>query len=204
MNGSAQTANKQSFMLIGAVLGGLLLGLPLASSVAATPAAQRTNSTRIAQVQTGVQAQTGTQTGDSIPFDPQAPLTNPQAPVNSPAAQPTLPEILPENSGIKVAPEAGIVNVTLLNNTDGTVAFRLTSDTANERSTMGMIEGTGVTLRGLEAPFNMTFVRRDGSFLQVTPRIVSGDELEVTLSDPASGDLLTGDQFNIQQNELLQ
>jgi hypothetical protein len=184
MNSSHQkkiTAKAMAW-LASPLFGGLLIGLPTASVLAQV--SPNTNSPATSS--------------PAIQQDGTAPL-NQTPPVNNNSVQNALPEVLPENSGIRVPPR-GPVTVTLLNSTASTVAFRLATESpANETTTMGMLEGTGVTLTALQTPFSMTFVRRDGSFLQVTPRVVSPSELQVVLSDPTSAEILNNDRSEGQQ-----
>lgn len=179
--------------LLRVITGGLLIGGAVIPAISAIPVSanpctvssiSEACSRNIDLAQAETLPSSATPTADQIPGETSEPFN--------------LTELLPGNSGIRVVPNAEPVDVTLVNETDATVAFRLIKETyTNARTTMGMIESTGVTLHGLETPLSMTFVSRDGSFLEVTPRVISPNQLEVVLSDPVSTSNVAGDRLEI-------
>lgn len=118
----------------------------------------------------------------------------PGVPSSSTIIEPSLTESPEpfEETIVGIVSNEESVNIRLINQTDATIVFQLSND-AQQRTTMGIIQGTGVTLRELEAPVDLTFIRQDGSILQVVPRVVSPTVVEVTLDEAATGaDLATG------------
>lgn len=79
--------------------------------------------------------------------------------------------------------DEGTVDIKLVNQTDSTIIFQLTTGDAPQ-TTMGIVDDTNVTLHNLDAPVDIDLVRLTGGFVQVTPEIAAANLLEVTLTEP--------------------
>jgi hypothetical protein len=87
------------------------------------------------------------------------------------------------------------VDVQLVNQTNTAVSYEVIGSTDQR-----MLNGRSTaTLQGLAVPINITFVRPDGGFVQVTPRETAPGVLEVTLIEAADVDNGQG-ALNIQEN----
>jgi hypothetical protein len=93
--------------------------------------------------------------------------------------------ILDEGADGRLALDDGTVDIKLMNETDNTVVLQLTTGD-DPQTTMGMIDGTDITLHNLDTPVDINMVRPVGGFVQVVPEIVAANQLEVRLIEPTS------------------
>lgn len=187
--------------LVGTVCGGLVLGLPtlplvaVAQSINPCPQIyyeEPFNSTR--SVPQGCPPNAATQElldgqGATNQVTPPATL-----PSNIPAAQPPLPETQ-QRVVATVTPVNGSVSIRLVNTMGTGVTYQVIGDT-NDRS---LLPGSEITLQSLPTPVNVTFVRPDGGFVEVTPQTTGSGQLDVLLREAATVDLGTG-ILNVQED----
>jgi hypothetical protein len=93
--------------------------------------------------------------------------------------------ILDEGPDGRLILDDGTVDIQLLNQTDSTIIFQLTTGD-DPQTTMGIIDDTNVTLQDLDAPVDIDLIRPTGGFVQVIPEITAANQLEVTLTEPTS------------------
>jgi len=197
MGGKRMTQPNQALPkyagVIGAVVGGLLVGLPLFSSQAIAQTRSSVNpcpriyyeepynSTRL--VPSGCQANTFTQNSNATgsttsnttgstnnqlyrinPSSTTLPGTSASGASTTAPAQPPLPETL-QNAIATVTPINGRVDVTLRNNTGTTITYEVVGHT-QPRSLAG---GAEVTLQDLPVPVTITTLRPDRGLMQIAP-----------------------------------
>lgn len=175
---------------LAAIFGGLLLGLPVAFWIP-SPASAQINPCPGIYYETPFDRLTAAPQGCKPNAASQSASTEPAS------AQPALPNS--QDSSTSVAPNTGGINITLTNQTRTTVIFRVLVG-ANQTASMGVMSGGSVTLHDLAAPVNVAFVRPDGGILQLNPKVVAPDTVEVTLSEAADNAIFAGGGLSIQRD----
>ncbi|MCG6133613.1 MAG: hypothetical protein MET45_02960 [Nostoc sp. LLA-1] len=125
------------------------------------------------------QQQQGIPSSEALPASPQTTVTQPSLPQQQgipssetlPASsqttgiQPPLPE-QQQAPSMTIALVDGRVNVKLVNDSGAEVTYQVIGDTS-PRSLEGRSDAT---LQGLQAPVTITFYRKDGGLLEITPQ----------------------------------
>lgn len=172
-----QKTNSSKASLLRIIASGLFLSLPIASfsplSALASPSSYSESLCETSSSETGVrQVEPPNLLSQIRPIEPQQPNDDERI-------------ILDEGPDGKLVLDEGTADIKLVNQTDSTVIFQLTTGD-DAQTTMGVIDGTNVTLHNLDAPVDIDLVRPTGGFVQVTPEIAAANLLEVTLTEPTS------------------
>lgn len=170
-------SNSPKTFFLRTIVSGLFLSIPLisfsSSSALASPHLCSESLCQISSSETGLESiESPDLLGQIRPIEPQQPNDDERI-------------ILDEGPDGKLALDDGTVDIKLVNATDSTIIFQLTTGD-DPQTTMGVIDDTNVTLHDLDAPVDIDLVRPTGGFVQVVPEIAAANQLEVTLTEPTS------------------